>query len=569
MGSILNANIQEIYHATQASDRKVALVASWSGKQIFYAKKGWGRFWRWIYRVAEFLTGKDQRLEKLKKAMVLTQALFKKQITIVLQALHKYQTYFRNASNEYPVDENRVFGSRDILRKWNPSTAPFVRMMEESFSPRLEYLLRYCFGKDLSSQQIYDLFATPPKDLLRTCKHIVDLEGVSRGPLPLAVCKKILRGKVLNGIDNKKLDRWVKKIDSYPDSTFFAHRGIVAIAQLNKKIGNEEAENNHLNASYLEICLEDRGCKTFNQEDSRHLLWRGQLKQGQKLYVKDVEVILGKEINPSAADLDRTRVFSLVNYTDKVLLIAHNRAVLGIRQMRQRNGNPFGILPAQIEEVSEDGRIALMERLFPLDAKKWTSKEVISAEDAHALEPLIELMKSFEAKNITPSNFSPSSLMLDAKFQLRSLKPMKSTLFDFNALEDFVSQCAAGNDVVFKHVMCRSGLSNHDAAKFYYESIKGAFQGEATTAEDLGGIYRIKDPKVIDRSAGLIKEVLDLQKKVLAKARTLFPDTDPKIVNKAVMHAIYGCHKVSGAAGLLRSSLEESVLHYLKQHPPS
>lgn len=565
MKTLLRDNIQELYYASNAPSGRIAIIANWSGKRLYYANQGWGRMWRWIYRIAEWVSGQDRRLEKVKSAVINTQILFQQQIAILLQALNKYQEYLKKVSNEYQVNEKDYFDAREKIRKWTSSTAPFVKMMQQSLNPSLKRLLSCCFGDELTSEQLAALFAPPPKPILKACKRIIDLEGISQGPLPLAVFKKVFRGKVLNAIDNKVLDRWIRKIDKTAKAPQYVHQGISAIAVLNKRKKN--GVERPLNPCLLEKLLEDRGCKVFEKEDPRHLTWRSQLKEGDKLPFKKDEIILGKEINPSPADLDYNRVFSIANKPEEVALIGHNQAVLGIRFLRQPTGNDFDIESAQIQDVSEDGRIALMDRLLPLNMNKWNSTGVeLSPEDAISVKPLIEMLKKFVSKNITPSNFNPNSLMLDKQFRLKSLKQMKNGPFDFNALEEFAKQWAAGNMTVFKHLMHDSGLSKHYTAKFYYESIKNALKGDTTAPEDLGGIFKINDPSVIERSDALVRDVRILQQKILMQARELYPSANPKTLNNAIASAIIMSHAASGVVSVLLPGIDQDVLEFLSNN---
>lgn len=565
MGSVLKDNLQELYYASHAPEAKIALIANWSGKRkrIYYAKRGWGRLWRFFYSITELVTGKDRRLEKLKTAVISTQILFQQQIAILQQALNLYQAYLQKASNEYPVKERDFFAAREIIRKWDPSTAPFVKMIEKLLNPRLEKILKYCFG-DLTTEQYAALFPSPPKDILRACKRVIDLEGVSRGPLPLAVFKKVFRGKVLNKIDDKVLSRWIKEIDRHPNSTQYVHRGIAAIAFLNtKKIAEETVSR--LNPALLEVVLEDKGCKAFEQVDSRHLQWRAKFKEGSKILFKNTEIVLGKEIYPSSAEVDRTRVFFITDRPQQVVLMANNQAILGIRMLRQRTENDFGIEPAQLLDVSEDGLMALMERLQPLNTKKFPGVgKNLSSEDVLVLKAVEELFKLFVNKEITPLDFSSSSLMFDQNFRLKSLKQMKKGPFDFNALEKFALQWAAGNGINFKLLMENSGMTTHPIAKFYYDSIQNGVQGNAKAPEELEGFFKIKDSKVIERSVALAREAQALHQQVLNKARELYPDRDPKELSKLVGAAIVSSHKVSGAAGILLPHLEQEALKYIK-----
>lgn len=562
MDTILKDNIQELYHAScRPGAQPLSLIANWSGSRIYYSNRGWGRVWKYFYRLVEAIAGKEFRLEKLKQAVIITQALFSRELIHVQDAAEKYQNYLYQLSNNYPVQEADVFEARKTIREWLPATGPFVKAIQTNLQPKLELLFRYCFGDNLPTEVIRELFASPSEKSLRCFKHIIDLEGACAGALPLPEIKKVMKGKIISPLDKKVMDRWINKIERNDLSVTPVHRGIKALSQVNMK---KDSEAVPLDPALVEQYMEAHGSAVFRKVDLAHIAWKKSLRPGDKLSSNGSEVTLANEINPSASDIDKTSVYALVDNPNQVLVIGQNRAVLGIRNLNQKKGNAIGIEAAQFDMISSDGRWALMERLLPLKAKKWVSVNTLNPEDQPSVDALVELLKRFISKNQTPTNFDPNAIMLDVKGVLKALKPLIMQPFDFNALEEFIIDFSAENKLIYSHLMKSSELSSHKVGKFYHESLKSAFKGDQTAPADLAGIYRIKDPRVIDKSLSLVKEGLQLEKKICAQMRELFPQYEGKVIKEKVSKALLAMHLESGSGGFFWPTTAKEVAEVLK-----
>ncbi|MBA3816977.1 MAG: hypothetical protein H0X29_10770 [Parachlamydiaceae bacterium] len=229
-------------------------------------------------------------------------------------------------------------------------------------------------------------------------------------------------------------------------------------------------------------------------------------------------------------------------------------SVLSMRQFRQVESNCFDIEPAHLEIYAE-GSWAIMERLHPLESRQW---QTLSGDlHLHPLDtPLVNELSGLIGKSlkaqITPLNFAATALMYDHQFKIKALKPMKIQSLDFNALEDFAYACAGHNTAVFKQLMIKSGLFSHPIGKFYHELIKNALKGDQTSIDDMAGIYKIGDAKVVDRGIVLVKEVLALRDQMSLKMRHAHPEKEMKSilmeVNAKLMHSHHeskGCGRLS------------------------
>ncbi len=557
--TLLRDNFQEIYHSLHASKvGTVNLIANFSGRRVYDSTRGWGRIWLWFYRIVDWLTQTDMRLEKLKKAILTTYAIFHRQLPAIEKHGAAYESYLKLAGNGYAVVEDKYHAARRAILFWNRSYAPFLKLMQRIHSPKLEKLFRLTFKGRKQPAAPADLWIDPEAAKLKACRHVIDVEGMTGGPLPLEVFKKIFKKKPLNAIDGKNLNRWISKINKVPDSVRHVHGMACAIAERYAK--GAEGEQ-HPQWAILESFLEDKGCTVFQQQDAKHTQWRRSLKNGTVLKGKRISYVLGRELLSSDASSDNTRVFALERPLGQVLLAAQNRSALALRSFKRQPGNDFAIEPVQLLDVDVNGLWATMEQLRDFGSRTWMSgHNGISGEDRPLLNSLTAFLSSMVKHNCTPAGFSTKEIMFDSLYRLRSLRIMRKDSFDFNALEDFTRECAGGNAAVFQHLMSESGLAKHPAARFYCELLANALKGDETAVEDLAGMHKIGDPKVVDRGTALIREVLALRSQLSMKMYLERPNIDLKAIRSTVESLILSCHLATKCYGTLWPTLGKEVI---------
>lgn len=542
---MLRDNLQEIYHAVKSSENlNLCLTANFSGTRIYDSTRGWGRLWRWFYGIIDRLTFHDYHLEKLKQAVIQTHLIFQKHLTPLQQNISCYENYLKKVGAGYEIAEGSVHAARQGIRLWNQSTLPFVKLMRHCDHPKLNQLFRMCFGEDIDVLKLWcPQFVTTSEAL----EKVIDIEGLSQGPLPLEVFKKIQRKKTLNTLDHKALDKWIKRINQASDCVDRLHSALKMIGEC-----YHSGKNNDVNreVTRLEVFLEDKGCDVFKQCDKQQMHWRKDLKSGMTLTYENQQLVLGSQIPSAKVDGDKTLVFT-VDDVAKVVLVAQNTSLLSMRQFRQIEVDNSDIEPAGLE-ICDEGRWAVMERLQALDSRRWYSlPEQLNLHpiDCPLVHELSALIGKCVKQQITPTNFSAASLMYDQQYRLKALKPLIRKSFDFNALEDFAFACAANNAVVFKHVMSASGLSTHPVGLFYHEIIKNALKGDQTAIDDMAGIYKIVDPKIVERGTSLVNEVLVLRDQHILKMRQTYPHKNIKSILRQVNAKLITSHKESGACG--------------------
>ena len=552
---LLENNFREIYQVIKSPSELIRpLVADISGKRLYDSRYGWGRLWCWFYRVIEWVSPNDRHSERLQRAILHTHSIFRRELSRIQKPLSQYLEYLEKCGKGYSVSEAAYFPARKSITKWNDATNYFLKLIQNTDAVKLLFQ-SICSNLPPLSFKVqnkpgYNFSFT--RDC-RSCQKIIDLEGLLGEPLPLSILKKIIRNIPPNAIDQKELIKWTDKIEKLNIEAKPVHKALKAVVLRYAK-KNKSREIFPKTLTDVELYLEDYGCKVFQKPDIKHLKWRQNLKKRTKFTLNNREIILGNEIFPKQSGSDQTRAYYVEGQPNRVALIAQNNIALPLRDLRMRQENHFGMEPALFLDISSDGRIALIERLKALNTLQWTSANgQLSPEDGPIVNKLSNLVKEFAAHNFTPSNFSSASLMFDEQLQLKFLKPLKKGLFDFNALEDFISECSAGNPTIFKEMMAKSGLNSLPAAKFYSTIISNVLNGDEIAPDDLAGIYKIGDPKIVDRAAALTEQVASKKRQLELQLREQHPKLPPAQLNKKINQKIYADYLESKTSGILKN----------------
>lgn len=546
----LQANLTEIYHAIrhQPPD-SLPLVANGTGTRIYDSRYAWGRLWTWIYQMGTWIAGYDWRIDRLKTAIHHTNNLYTSLKSSADIALNTYVESVRKAGRGYLADEEPYLKARSDINLWNSATRPFIKILDSPLSARFKRLLNFSFGEVSSAARFLDSNDT----LFHRCQKVIDMEGRIESPLPYPILNKIIKSKPLNAAEGKELTKWIGKVDGSETSPNTLHKCLQALAAIFRKEDINE-ENSGAVAS-LELCLEEGGMKTFNKTDLKHTLWRDKLKTGFRINVNDNSLVLGQELFSDLEGSDDTRAFTLEGHPDKIALIAKNKVLLHLRQLKMRQGAFMGIKAAQIDAVSADGSAAVMERLRP--AVSLGQEPNLSADLKTAISRFIAAMVK---ERQTPLGFTPAMVMINGEGEMTALKPLKAGPFDFNALEDFTLRCSGGDKELFRFLMEDSALAGCKAAMFYDDALKMYLQGNSIPADDLAGIYEISDPKIVDRCSTLLDAVKTLKAALYPKLRALFPDESPSAFGKRINEAILAGKRASATAGFLWPGLENEIL---------
>lgn len=545
----LEGNLRSIYRVVKSPPHEdLQLNSNFSSTTITVSKNVWKRI-----LPSDKAESTAKVPPKVAKALVNTHNLFLSRLHEVEGDFENYKTYLTRCGKGYSPKESEreaCLTSRRNITAWNRATSAFVKLMQSQDYPKLENLLKSAFPR-LQNPDLLQLFAPVQAVEIAKAQKVIDLEGVTAGPLPLSIFKKIMKEKPLNALEEKEVGKWAQKVNRSQVKLKHLHR---ALDYLAKFYGKESKTH------FLESSLQDHGLTIFQQEDPKHMKWVSGIKSGTKVRMKDREIILGEEIHPKHLRRQKTHVYHIEGEPGHVAVISCNSEILILRDLKMHETRQV-LKPVLILEVSEDRKVVIMEKCEALSSLKWTSSaEGISLQDA----PTLSLIAAFLAKLVhekqTPMHFSPDYLMLDGQGELKILKPGIRGDFDFTAIEEFILNCSSGNASVFQYLMAESGLTKHPAAHFYEDLIQTALKEENISAEDLAAIHLITDPKIVDNATALIDQITALKKTVLSQLFDAFPQKDPKSIGKSVNESIISIQKAKKCCGILWPSIAQEIL---------
>lgn len=501
---LLQDNLQELYYAVHhTTATSLPLVSNFSGTRLYYSGSGWGRLWIWLHRVVDWISQKNYRLESLTKALIHTHQLFQRQLALVLPSVKRYYAALEKKSQGFPVDECSLKQGKKEIVAWIQATAPFVKMMQKPLPDRLSKLFYHVFGSGFSAAYIH-----PPK--LDCCQKVIAFEAVGE-ELPWEAFCRVIQGKQLQASFDGEIDKWVKRVNKLSNIVKPLCKALEALAV----ISGQESER-----VGLEVFLERRGCKVFQQTDPKQAMWRDQLKKGFKVVSGDKILVLGEEMLSSKLDGNSTRVFAVEGVTDQLFLVGQNREVMAMRQWKHRQSNKDGVAVADLVEVSPDRRYALMEKLFPICSDHC--------------DQVIEMIKELITNDWMPHPFSFDSMMVDGRGVIKSVLPITKKKFSFHAVEDFLISCFGGNLELMQQVVNSCGMRQHPMVKFYREVVVNTLKGDTLAIEDLAGIYKIGDGSVVVRGEALAKAIKQLKHQKMVVLRSQHPEMELKVVEKQV-----------------------------------
>jgi hypothetical protein len=307
-------------------------------------------------------------------------------------------------------------------------------------------------------------------------------ERLTRQPLPLELFQKAAFKKPMLVREEKRLKQWIACLKERENGTFKGFNGkypheFVKVRKLHRFVYElyhhflkpEKAQviggNPSLGA--LEAKLEAFGLNLSQERDRLHLDWVESLAKGQTITIQGQDYVIGTEVT-TAIDKERDmRAFVLDDNRDIVFYKNEAGAYLEVYQAQEEH---CGIPLVKILSRKEKGAMAIREAITDtLDQIVWTSKEVLTEEDAKVANPLVDLITYLFQLPYTPYPLETSAFGYHVNGEMRALKTMKQSAFFFEAIEQFAYRIAQGNTRIFTYLM-RMGPQDHsDMAKEYRE----------------------------------------------------------------------------------------------------
>lgn len=293
----------------------------------------------------------------------------------------------------------------------------------------------------------------------------------------------------------------------------------------------------------------------FFENDRAHLEWRASLRPGHKLKLEERVIVLGEQLGRNSFTEDRYLVFNIEGDEDNLVLIAPNKAVIGLIE---RYSDPKAEVPSyQIRHVERNGLFAIIERLYP--PRCFWNLENGSGPDYLSLAPFIEYFKRCIQRNKMLADFRLRDLMFNKKGELRSLTRGTETSLNIKSLDDVFYEIAAGNAEVYLYLLKATGLPTVRVNKFYMAMMRNALSGIKVNFYSSAALDNIVEPDVIDHCAKLSQEAIQLRDELKRVLEQKYVLSDPKRVLTILDESILIAYEKSQAFGRFLPSLKQQI----------
>lgn len=552
----LTANLQELYAVSQCHSPLKKVVPDPFGKR-FYSSKSWlGRFLVFLYQRLDCFN-ETWRQEATLRIMERTHCLFYRLRQEALYQEECIKECFEAKMDGRYVNESVLRKYKQFLKLWNIATTPFLEVKNNSLSPQFKELIHLGFIDHFGRQQSDMPFTnTQEIEKFNHTQSLIDFECLLGSPLPMSALYKAACNIPLNHMEEKQMDKFIKKIIKNKIPINEINRLLRGIIYCCKKAQRYPQKPTLLNLTKEFV---NKNYTIFNMIDKEHLAWRNTLKKGEKLHCNQIEVILGDPIG-NQSENDYNVVFEVQNAPNLVAVFGINKFSHLLKgNLADRIG--FCIPSARYLQIDKNGDFALIEKLTGgLTDKVWTSSnDTISPEDFNDLIALRNSINWCIGQNRIPAYFSPENLMYDVFDALKFTKLSTELPFDFNALEDFIWKIAAGNRTVYKFLMENSELNKHAHAQFYQTIIKAVCNYEDPNIHVLSQIRGIKDHRIVDRGIQLAQDATLTIENSLDRLRENYPNLPPSF-RKTTGKLFNEIYKNEGSVSLLTGNMKTSLI---------
>jgi len=551
----LESNLHEIYQSKK-------LVADFSGKRLYSSMSGWGRFYTWVYEMAEIMGLDDLEKKLFQSSMAHTHKQFKVHLIKVEEASKAYQAHLQKLCRGEESAERPIAKKRRLLCDWYRTVNQFVKLEKNVYPANIRNIISTGFLEHYSKEYKIPFSEDAIGKQLKCQRRIMKMEGILKKPLPANVLLKASEGVTLEKQEKKTLKSFVKKLDKHQNQIGIrllhgALQGIIS--------ARDESASTKSNITVLEMALANLDCKQILQADQKHINKRELLNPGDEIICNRRVLILGERLGVNRDEFDQNMIFA-TNDPTIVVSIGVNQVIHHLKRVLVRDES-WGIKSAKYKDIDSQSGYALIERLYDhLGSYTWVSNsDEIDPKDDDLASPISQLIKWFLKQNRTPLNFSPKYLMFSQKGDLKCLKVTLKTGLDYNALVQFVYECSSGNLHIYRSLMQKSDLSSHSYAKYYQDIVTFAARDEKHAAEDVAVARDIIDSRIVERGKELTEEVAFLKAKCRAffNAKGYFGSTQGLI--KEIAEELLVSYKASFSAGMLPDFMEADIIERVRK----
>ena len=485
-------NIRELSATGEllARGAAVSLVTNWDGTRLYCDRMGWGRLWRWIHSLAEWIGAEKDYPAKLQLAIKRTDAGYHSSFVHMGRDLHAFSRYVGERMRG-EQDAVEAPGVRRRIAQWTSAIPPLV-------NPRSLDRIRE------AAVRVHPSFAhsftrSPSEDTVLVIagmyRSIIRLEGILGDRLPLRALFQLANGSE-DYIDERPLRLFLDTLEE--------QERVVELRHLHTALG---ALIGHINAfeisaqtapphlGRLEWELLQRGCSVLCKEDPAQSKWLAQLianareqKNKPSLELRPVEL---------AGEPSRHWKVYRASPGSFDLLIPVNQALAAAeyywRKQADREG-VCGLLEADVRGADPAGRMLLIERLTPIHLG------VHVPEQLHRIKLVVAEMLNSKS---TPVGLQTAQIGWARDKSLRSLFRLQQGPFDFIAVLDFLSVAFAKHPELAAELVRDTNLGEHPARAYFDRIIAAESEGEAIDLIQEAAERRLGDSQIYKRALAL------------------------------------------------------------------
>lgn len=474
--ALLRDNLHEI---GSAEGKNSDLVANFCGTRVYYKGSGWGRLWKWFYRIASIFIGTQLEQDKLDAAITKTCKIFEKEQQLIAAEQKKFNALLADILKNIDVPRSELYDASVKIVRWHDAVDPFIKKCRDYSAIKLK--------KEVDWRH---------PDGCEDAVSILNLERITGEQLPYGALTRLAIGANLYSEEKKALAKWTKKLNKADVGSFHqALRGLVNI------LSDPKADLNRL---LYTLAKDHAKCRSILlQEDPAHMQ---SFLPGDRVDKYTIEKALSKH------------VYTLVNEPDIILRTGINAAILGI-QMHAWKTDAECVRTADWYEVDRDGRYAIQERLHRCIADiNWKSDGIsnIHKDDRNSAFAIAGRIAWLRKQALSASCLDPKKLMFSKREMLKSTIVIVGSPASIAELERFAWECANKNLSVFRYLITASGIRQDPSCRFFDALFERALTSdEEIDVDEFGSrtIYGVKPASLIDAGKKMVEKVRRRKKK--------------------------------------------------------
>lgn len=546
---LLEDNLTEIESALSCQSVSLPLVADpFGGTRLYHQAYGWGRLFKWIYRLANLLGFSTFEQNQFRKALIATHQLFIAQQEKALAKVHIYRQYLQ--AGLCPLDEPSLAKLRRGIANWHIATANSMRMMQKSHLPAVKELFPASLRNHLLARM----------RLLKNAYYMVLLEALLQERPPLDLMQQLAAGLALEScLDVKRFKRFTKKLNKN------AH--VFGIDRLNRALEAwfelcvQDSKPAGLNLAALQVALIRYNYRGSLNIDPQHIIKRGPLAY-PKTIACNAQIY---NIERLRYQIDHMAIYELSNSV-YWLAIGPNKAFHRIRQeINKKYG--FGVPLMEYREIDARGKCALIEPL-PTSLANYNWQSVgfePSNHEKELLRPVAHLLKWCYEQRVYPINLSSQLLMYARDQQLKTLKPCMQGHFDFKACVDFINQMANGNLAAYSFLLRSSGLLAHRYVRFFATVVHKRLHQAAPAVADIAAASLITEGAIVKQAELFLEQLEQFKQRCCQKLQAHLNSScrpRPTDLSPIVAASIIACLTQLGTIGIIPPHFQELVMQH-------